>query len=151
MDFCKAVQQGEFCALCYSGVKGRRSFRGHYGWRRDVGLLEVEMSRFKKKGQTAKTANGGSWDWKKDRLLKEFPTLCDYLSIERFDDGAPRETLTLLVFVEDGSLKVCASDREEGLVTFLTAGSLEALFAALEAGLCEGGLDWRRSRGKQRR
>jgi hypothetical protein len=77
-------------------------------------------------------------------LLSVRPALAASLLEERFADGAARRTSTLLVFLHEGTLKACLRDRDSDETAWVTADSLAGLLDALEAGLQEGRLDWRR-------
>jgi hypothetical protein len=85
--------------------------------------------------------------------LAKFPALVEFLHCEAWPDGSRRQTGTLLVFVDEGRLKACLSDRDQALVGFVTGESLEGLIRAVEEGLQGDHVDWRPSRvnGKGRR
>lgn len=94
------------------------------------------------------------WHQGADPFLRQYPALVEYLDLDRFDDGRPRATSTLLVFVDAGVLKACLNDRQMGEVAFVSAASFEGLLEALEKGLAEGSLDWRQAgagRSKKKR
>lgn len=82
-----------------------------------------------------------------DEFCRDFPTLSEFLRTVSWPDGTSRETGTLLLFVQDGCLKACLSDRDAHLVAFASAASLGGLLAALERGLVADTLDWRRTAG----
>ena len=65
-------------------------------------------------------------------------------------DGKRRDSSTILVFCEEGRVKVCLSDREEGLVLFRSGRTLEEAVDALEACLVDGSADWRERKGGKR-
>lgn len=76
----------------------------------------------------------------------KWPNLTSFLFDTKYDDGSTRITGTLLLFVQDHTLKVCLNDRDAHRSTFLAVdGPLEAL-DALELGLLEDTLDWRQKR-----
>jgi len=81
-----------------------------------------------------------------EAFTKAHPALWEFLTLTRWEDGSPRETGTLFIFVEDGGLKVAVNDREGGLVAFLTSKTFKGLLEAVEKGIREDRLDWRRSR-----
>jgi len=92
-------------------------------------------------------------DSSRDRLLdedffEEWPTVWEYLSETRFDDGKPRETSTVLIFVDAERLKVCLSDREANEVAFVSGATFKEAMDALERGLAGGTLDWRPGKRK---
>lgn len=80
-------------------------------------------------------------------LLKEeavrWPHLITYLSDSKWDDGAPRETSTLMLLVEDGCLKACLNDRAMQRSLWVAAGGLVAALDVLEGHLEEGSGEWR--------
>ncbi len=81
----------------------------------------------------------------------EHPFLAAFLSKTTYEDSSPRKTGTLLVFVDQGALKACLSDRDVSEVAFISSGSFEALLDALEQGLREGELEWRKAGGGAKR
>lgn len=84
--------------------------------------------------------------------LKELtPTLLEYLSETQYDDGSPRQTATLTVFVETGVVKLCLNDRDLGRTAWVTSDSLENAIAAMEGRLADGSADWRSTSGGGRR
>lgn len=82
---------------------------------------------------------GGTW---RDR----YPSLWLFLSCPHYEDLETRQTGTLLIFVEQGRIKACLSDRECQEVAFVTAGNPDELFVRLEEGLKGNDLDWRPAR-----
>lgn len=81
--------------------------------------------------------------WSDEQFRREYPLLTAYLEDDTWDDGATRETSTLLVFVENGVLKGCFNDRAMSRSVFVSSGSLAGLLEALECGLQDNSLDWR--------
>jgi len=75
----------------------------------------------------------------------DIPALVEYLTLDHYEDGASRETATLLIFAEEGRFKGCLNDRQEERVCWVSSGSLLGLIAELEANLEAGTADWRRS------
>ncbi len=86
------------------------------------------------------------------RLTAEYPALWEHLTCETYpEDGSPRKTSRLSVFLGAYGLQACLDDKEEGKVAFVSSDTLEGLLGALEAGLRENRLDWRVSfEGKKR-
>jgi hypothetical protein len=72
-----------------------------------------------------------------------FPRLWSLLTQGRDDEGRHVQTGTLLVFLEEGRIKLCLHDRERCRVAFLTVSGLPQGFAELEDALLRGTLDWR--------
>lgn len=84
---------------------------------------------------------------------RNWPYLIEYLTLTKYDDGTPRETATMTVFVHDGTLKVSLNDRAQGRVGFMTVRCLEAVLSDLEAKLRSDDMDWRPNKpvqGKRR-
>lgn len=76
-----------------------------------------------------------------------FPALVEFLFCDEWPDGTPRRPGTLLCFGDEGKLKMCLSDRDQGLVCFVTAGGLSEGLDCVEQLLREGDGDWRPQRG----
>lgn len=76
-------------------------------------------------------------------FAEQFPTLNDYLTVTKWDDGRIRTTATLLIFVDNGSLKVCINDRDNSRSAFVSEATFAALLDTLEAKLTAETLDWR--------
>jgi hypothetical protein len=89
---------------------------------------------------------------KKEPLLNDsdftamLPNLCEYLITTQYEDGTTRQTSTLLIFVDEGVLKLCLNDREVGRTCFVTAETFEAALKALDSGLKDDTVDWRTKR-----
>jgi hypothetical protein len=81
-----------------------------------------------------------------DNFAVRFPMLSKFLHDERWDDGTTRRTGTLLLFVEEGQLKACLSDRDGDCYVFISADSVDSLLK--EADECADGEsgDWRKKR-----
>jgi len=74
---------------------------------------------------------------------EEYPTLLSYLSERTYSDNKPRVTSTLLIFVDDGILRICINDRDNNRSAFVTAATFSEALASLESRLLEESLDWR--------
>lgn len=77
------------------------------------------------------------------RAGKDYPAMIEALTMRTWEDGTPRETSTLLVFIDGGKWKCCVNDRDVPRSAFVTADTLATLLVAVEKGLREDSLDWR--------
>lgn len=85
-------------------------------------------------------------------LTGAYPHLWEFGTEAAFSDGSHRPLPTLTVFVEDGVWKLCLNDRAEGEIAFTAGATLTDALNALERGLRDGTLDWRKPKpGSQRR
>jgi len=107
------------------------------------------ISRRSPQGEPAVEA----WGRDTDDWAVSHPYLHAFMSETEYDGGGVRKTGTLLLFVDQGLLKACLSDRDVQEVTFVSASSLEGILDRLEGGLREGALEWRKAfgGGKKRR
>lgn len=143
-SLCRLCQGGEWCGECYEVKRGRLQ----PGRRRAtvsrpslVPLTGVEPSATDTSDvpkAPPQSAAPISSEW---RLI--YPRLWAHLTQGRLDSGELRITSTLLMFLEDGRIKLCLHDRHQSLVAFLTVKSLPDGFASLERALVEGTLEWR--------
>jgi len=82
----------------------------------------------------------------KSPFAARFPHVFGFLVCRSYDDGTPRETGSLTLFLHDGLLKGMLKDREAGKVGFKACDSLEGVLKALDDGLADDGIDWRPDR-----
>jgi len=78
-------------------------------------------------------------------LAVRYPCLYEHLAVAQYDDGTARKLSTLTLFVDQGGIKACLNDRDQGLTGWISAESLAGLLDALETALADDRLDWRRS------
>lgn len=78
-------------------------------------------------------------------FAKDYPALHEYLTAETYDDGSPRQTSTMLFFVEDGGFKLCFCDRDLDRTVWAHDDSIEECLLSLEAVLSSGTAVWRKS------
>lgn len=80
-----------------------------------------------------------------------FPALHEYLTAGEWDDGSSREQSTILLFMEDMIWKLCLNDRAKARSAWASGSSILSVFKALDAGLQNGTVEWRQSKGKGRK
>jgi hypothetical protein len=76
-------------------------------------------------------------------ILFESPAVLEYLTMTQWEDGTPRTASSMLFFAEEGVIKVCLSDRDQGLTLWRSGASLEDCIAACELAIAGGTADWR--------
>lgn len=79
-------------------------------------------------------------------VLSASPGLLDYLTANTFPDGTVRELSNLLVFVEDGVIKVCLNDRANGCSLWRSGTDILDVLASVDAAIQKGTADWRAAR-----
>lgn len=80
------------------------------------------------------------------RFAMEYPAVWEYLTADSFDDGKPRQTSTVTLFVEGGLCKVVLRDREAQQALFASGETVEGVLASLEGMLVDALADWRMDR-----
>jgi len=73
----------------------------------------------------------------------DYPTLAEYLTADRWDDGKPRTTSTILIFLDGKALKVCLNDRDNNRSVFVSDPTFAGALLKLELGLLQNSLEWR--------
>lgn len=135
----------EVCALAwYKGGCCRlhaRHFQEKKGWEYAMGLRAL---RDRLSGNTEK---GSSENPPVDEAFaKKMPALWEWLTASKDETGEARETGTLLIFAEEGLIKVCACNRDTGHVAFVSAKTLQDALLKVDKGLGADSLDWRLSK-----
>jgi len=72
-----------------------------------------------------------------------YPTLHEMLTAIQYEDNQPRTTSTLLVFCENGVLRMCLNDRDNSRSAFFTAETVEDCLQGINDALTAGRVDWR--------
>jgi len=75
--------------------------------------------------------------------LANFPPVWEFVSVSTWPDGSQRKTGTILLFLDEGSLKVCLKDPNGPRTSFVTGPDPDTLFLAVEEGLATDSLHWR--------
>lgn len=76
-------------------------------------------------------------------LLASYPNVLEYMSASRYDDGALRQTSTMVLCVDQGALKACLNDRDRARSLWASGASLEDVLRDLEEDLSSGTGAWR--------
>lgn len=77
---------------------------------------------------------------------KKMPALWEWLTATKDETGEARETGTILIFAEEGLVKMCVCNRDTGHVAFISAKTLQDAFLKVDKGLAADSLDWRLSK-----
>lgn len=146
---CPQARETGWCPLCYEGRRGRAFHAGHVGVTRSQNRKVRKWKMLKRVVAEAGENGGSSRSLESCQFLKGLPTVAEFLSLSRWEDGASRETGTVTLFFEEGLLKACLNDRDSGSSAFISARTFTSLFQAMEKGLLAGSLEWRqRGAGK---
>ena len=123
-----------------------RSFPEDRALEMTYGDLKREAEKMLKK--PTKTSGGvGARVVVSDAVLEErCPTVLQYLQNDTYEDGSPRRTSTITLFVEDGRVKACLNDRDNDRTCFVTAESLLDVLDALEVSVLDEGTVWKEGR-----
>lgn len=137
-----------WCPLCYVNLRGRESHRGHRWYRGkrrkesdDVGLRRCTDG-------SPGSGGGGDRPFERCRLSEGYPTLLEFLTRQRWDDGKSRVRGTLLVTWSEGRFRAWLNDKDAGRSAWVSQPTLSDLLASLEAGLDADDLEWRKDKAK---
>lgn len=101
-----------------------------------MGVLQKHLAVKEKSGDLPPPLTG---------VMEGLPGIVEFMSITAYGDGQVRRTATLLVFLEDGQLKVCLNDRDAERSLWRSGTSLEDALLSVEIALQGDGCDWRKS------
>lgn len=77
------------------------------------------------------------------KLMETYPDLYNFLTDTQWDDGKPRETGTMLLFVQEGRYKVALNDRDADASAFVSGRTLTELLLAVEEAITDPTVEWR--------
>ncbi len=140
-----------WCGMCYSNIRGRAAYRGHLAYRPRIIPSGEGIGMALKKRDAALADSGGVVGIAAGKWGVAYPNLWEFMTSTKYADGSPRVLGSLTVFVDAVCLKACLNDRDSSLVAFASAETMEGLWAALERGLKDDSLDWRRGAGAGQR
>jgi hypothetical protein len=144
---CMEVGNG-WCGLCYENRRGRANHKHHWGYRPmrldTSGGLEAVL----KKRDAGPAGVGWKGELSPGKWGTLYPSIWEMLTTAAWPDGSPRTLSTLTIFVEDGQIKLCLNDRDQGLTGWASAGNVEEALKAMEAALKEDRMEWRRAKEK---
>lgn len=113
-----------------------KPFRWEMPWE---GIMSVLRARGPLPPSGSTTSMSSPDDWS-----VSYPGIWEMLSAPTMPDGSSRQGSTLMLFCADGSVKLCLNDRDNQLVAFLSASGVDAVLGALENGLQEDTIEWRK-------
>lgn len=141
-----------WCSRCYEGLRGRRFFDGHLGdnLKCRKGGVQLPLQKPGGRGSSSLSLSGTTCD---GTILASCPVLWEFLTLTKWPDASPRKAGTIILFTEGDRWKMCVKDPNGSRVAFVTAGTLDELFLAVNEGLDQDSLDWRpdRPQGGQRK
>lgn len=79
-----------------------------------------------------------------------FMALFEYVSESAWPSGRPRQTSTLMMFVEDGLVKLCLHDRALQRSLWVSGDSWESALTGMEVQLSSGKCEWRKDKPGRR-
>lgn len=134
-----------YCPLCYSGVRGRKSYPGHRGHHVPFIRKDTVMGLLKKNAVPAKGARPEeAFSYPQD--LREAPALWEFLTCTVWsEDGSPRVTGTVLLFADGSGLKAMLNDRDGSRVAFVLVTEGNGVVESLEAALLSNSTSWKAS------
>lgn len=134
------------CAACRAktGMSAKTAYRAERRRRRSLEAMEGSVDM--------KKPLPGEFQGRKGPILndpdlrRDTPTLFEFLTAVKYDDGSPRVTGTFLIFLDGGVLKMCINDRDNNRSAFVEAESMFSLWSQAELLMREEELDWKMNR-----
>lgn len=131
------TKYGRWCGMCYSNLKGRSNYEGHAGYRAPKQKVFCIMGFVDDRRGSRGPGGGGDKPMSLADFGADYPRLFEMFTVTEYEDGTSRDTSSISVFYDEGRLKLCLNDKQEGFSAFVTANSVEEGLLALEVGLEE--------------
>lgn len=77
------------------------------------------------------------------KMFAKYPTVWEYVTTQRYEDGKPRKGSKIALFWADGTFKVNLNDEDGKQGAYYSGESWEACLASLEKHLAAGSVMWR--------
>lgn len=137
---CKEFHLAEIFLAC---VASRRKKPMKRHWRKP----------YVKKPIVSEASGGSKLALADEASLKKYPTLVEYLTTLRWEDGTDRKPSSLSIFVEDGAWKVAVNDKDLQRSLYISGETLQDALGSVEKALRGENADWRAwnaAKGKKR-
>lgn len=95
------------------------------------------------KPSPAQAASVSSRGFADESWLKKYPTIVEYLTTSKWDDGTARELSSIAVTCSDGSVQIALNDKDLKQSLYTTAGSFTEAMGLMEKALQAGVEGWR--------
>lgn len=106
-----------------------------------------EVAAFLRRATAVPGGTDGDKTFPDPKFAKDWPALYEYMTLTKWPEGGDRKPCSLTLFAEDGSLKGCLSEKNDGLVLFCAGKTLVTMLNALEGLLTAQDTPWRKSGG----
>lgn len=114
-----------------------------------LSLAEVAVAMAIAKRERAEPGASRAASAEDAALAKKHPHLHEYMTSTRYEDGAARQTSSVLIFVQDGLWKAMLKDRDANETLWATGDTMAAAVASLDAMLGSGKGEWRAERPRE--
>jgi hypothetical protein len=131
------------CPYCIENRQGRAMHRGHRGFRVFLfSHLSSEAYMGMQRQSAGDNPNVGPVFVDND-FQRDFPTLYQWLTETKWDDGKQRKTTTLMLTVDDGTLKAWVHDRDGRRSAWVSGTTLDSVLEAVDGRLQDNRMEWR--------
>lgn len=133
----------EWCGYCYENLRRRANHKHHRWYRTPKRIVtgEDEMSMIKRSPKPGTTK--GEPGAPSDGWLEFYAGLQEFLTMTAWEDGAVRQTGTLMLLAEGGLWKLWIHDRDGKRSVWISGQSVEAVTQKAEDIVQGGPADWR--------
>ncbi len=105
-----------------------------------------------KKPENASVEKAGKKISTDEGFGKKFPTLLEYMTTTKWEDGTAREVSKLSIFIEDGLFKCAVNDTDLKRSLYVSGETFEGALRAAEKAIQDTNADWRQwNKGKGRK
>jgi hypothetical protein len=109
----------------------------------------MALRRVAMKAMGEQGVNLSVFDHPKEFLERQ--DLCDFLTVTQWEDGTPRETGTLSLYMQNGRLGVCITDKAQGRMAFITISLQGSILDEIDHALGDEDLVWKPYKASSRK
>ena len=109
-------------------------------------LLDEEVKKMLQNKPPKHASEGGVPVAVDEDFMGLYPSLWSHLTQTTWDDGTPRLTSAVTLFMQAGRFTACVVEKNWDLILFATADKLEGIWEAVDARLSDPKADWRANR-----
>lgn len=140
-------RRGCVCEVCYSLTLKSPRFSNRRKTIMKVAANEKELDEMLKRPRPGERVGPIEDPFNDADFKARYPCLADHLTSSQYDDRSPRQTSTILVFCDNGVLRICVNDRDNNRSVFFTSETVEGAFLAAENAISTNTADWKTRTG----
>lgn len=151
MPTCPQGRLTGWCGYCYDGRQGRAFHKGHFGYVHVEGRKWSQRMSLLKRSAKVTEVSPPALPSGTTGVKSCLPALAEFLTLNRWEDGAKRVLGTISLFWQDGYFKSWVNDKDACRSACVSAPTFDDVLLLIEQRLLDDSLEWRVDHAERKR